>query len=186
MNQTTQKLWKALAGPLYEELLRSKETAFAHIFDANDDIRIAAIQIFDSHWNGSMDVEFQTACREIATSDSSDSVRVSAIGSIGKAMQCSRDANVSRLLADITKGNSASDRVRHAAYWALREVQSGTCEKDVMLRLASCMKFAMRAMSMTEDQIKAAVPYPGDYAKNVWDSAEQIDWTFVNQYASQE
>ena len=177
---------KELAGSLYDKLVQSKENAMAHLFDADHNVRKAAFYICDSVWKCSADIDFVNACRIIGVTDPDESVRVHAIGSYGKALQSSQDPAASQFLADLVKDRRISSGVREAAYWALREIQLGLTEEDNVTQLASLLKIALSKMSMnmTEEQVKTTLLSHGRYPESIWDSADKIDWSFVEKYAS--
>jgi hypothetical protein len=186
MNVTDQ-VWRDLAGPLYDDLVQSKKIAFAHLSDPNSNVRIAAIHICDRLWDGSRDDEFVNACRTLAVADPDDSVRVHAISSFGKALRSSRDLAASQFLADIVKDGNNSEKVRREAYWALREIQSGLTETDSIKRLVPLIKEFLHKfpVSMDEEQVKQALLCGGHFPEAIWNSTDQIDWDYVDQFASE-
>jgi hypothetical protein len=182
MNATTD-VWKDLAGNCYPELVRSKESALAHLFDTDSNVRIAAINICDRLWNCSADQEFVVACRRIADADIDDSVRVHAVSKLGKTLQSSKDRSTSLFLAQIVKSANISEDLRRAAYWALREVQFGLTEEDNVKRTISLIKMVLRKKpkGMSEEQVKNSLFGGGQFSNIDWNTADQIDWGFVNQ-----
>lgn len=191
MNDTRKlrhEVWKDLAGSLYDELVQSEERAMAHLFDADRNLRIAAIDICHSVWNCSANVGFLNACQDVAAADPDDSVRTHALEIFGAALESSQDPSACQFLADLAKDGTNPEEVRRAAYWALREVQLGLTEEDNIKRLASAMKLALRRapMGMAEQEVKRAVLCNGYFPEAVWDCADEIDWDFVDRYASHE
>ena len=183
----THEVWKELAGSRYDQLVASKEIALGLLFDADRNVRIAAINVCDSYWKCSSDIEFVTACRKIAALDNDDSVRAHAIRSLGTALRSSKERLTSGFLANLVTDEDSSDEVRKAAYWALREIQFGLTEEDVVKRSISLMRLAMRSLSteMTEDDVKAVMLCNGRFPETTWGSADQIDWDFVKEHASE-
>lgn len=184
----THEVWKDLAGPLYDELVQDKAFAFEHLVNPNGNIRIAAINIYGSLWNGSTDPAFVNACRQIAATDPDNSVRAHAISAFGQALRSSHDAVASRFLADVAKDCNSSEAVRIAAYWALREIQLGLTEEELIMRMIPLMKEALRRLpiGMTEQEVKHTILGAGRFPETLWHSADQIDWDFVDRYASAE
>lgn len=182
----TEAVWKDLAGPLYDELVQSTQAAMAHLFDPSSDIRFVALDICDRLWDCSGDVEFVDACRQIAATDPDDSVRARAIESFGKAFRSSKNPSASQFLADIVKDSKRSDGVRTTAFRALREIQLGLTEDDEMKRTISLMKASLRKIPwlMSEDEARHILLGAGYYPNMDWDSVDEIDWAFVDQYAS--
>jgi hypothetical protein len=189
MNNVTQEVWKDMAGPFYDELVQSKEKALTHLSNPDSHVRIAAISVCDLLWNCSVDAAFVDACRTMARTDPDDSVRIHAIEAYGKALQSSQDRAASQFLADLVKARMNSEQVRMAAYWALREIQMGSTDHDVIKRAISLLKLGSRQLptAKTEEQLKHELCADGHHVAGVnWDFADQIDWDFVNRYASQD
>lgn len=185
--KVTDEVWKDLAGPLYEELLKSKKIALAHLAHPDPKVRAAAIKICDFTWRCSADIDFVTACRNLAASDPADLVRVSAISSFGKALGSSQDRSASQFLADMVIDPKSPEQVQQAAYWALREIQFGFTPEDFVKRSITPLKnvAAKKAMSTTEiENIKQAMLCGTVFPESFWDSPDQIDWKFVARYAS--
>jgi hypothetical protein len=135
MDPIAHEVWKALAGPYYDELVQSQEKSIAHLSHVDSQVRMAAINICDLFWDCSTDGAFVEACRAIAMTDPDEFVRSLAIGAFGKAFQSSRDPVASQFLAGVVKASETSARVRMAAYWALREVQIGSTLQDKVVSL---------------------------------------------------
>ncbi len=79
----TEEVWRGLGGPLYDELVQNREAAFRHLFNADWKVRVAAIHVCQSTWQGSVDSGFLDACRQLAANDPKDVVRQLAIHSFG-------------------------------------------------------------------------------------------------------
>ena len=187
------QIWKKLAGSLFDKLAESAEHCLTHISDPDRDVRIAAIGMCSLTWERS-DKEFISACCQIAVTDPDHSVRTHAIGAIGRALRATRNEDVSHFLADLVK-HEKIEGVCLEAYWALREIQLGLNEEDVVRRVA-CMSKSMWRDVDIRDAISNHFGLPvgndppfkrdflGGYPETVWDSSEQIDWEFVNRFAS--
>jgi HEAT repeats len=176
-------VWKAMAGSSYDELLRSKESAIAHVFDANSDVRSAAISICELHWRCYSDDRFVDACRKIAATDCNEAVRVHAIGALGTALRSSGDNRASQFLADTVKDDRSAHDVRIAAYWALREVQMGPIDRDVIkrsIRLGGLV-LAKMPLGAERDRIERALQVMSSVAT---EGTDQIDREFVERFAS--
>ena len=117
-----QEVWRDLAGPLYDELMRNKEAALASLSHADKNVRIAAIWICYRHWDFAGNADFLGACRKIAVADPDDSVRGAAIDAIGRAMEGSQDAFASSFLGDLAMDGNVAGGVRRNAYFALRAI----------------------------------------------------------------
>jgi hypothetical protein len=181
-----EEIWKEMAGPVYSDLVQSKEKALANLFHADSNVRTAAIHICDSFWNYGQDIKFVNACRKIAAADPVETVRAHAILSFGKAYQSSKDLSASQFLADIVMDNGNSFGLRMAAYWALREIQIGLTEEDTVKRAFSLIKLGVRklAMGLSEEDAKTKLLGAGDFPRIDWDSVDQIDFDFVIRFAS--
>jgi len=120
--------------------------------------------------------------------DTDDFVRAQAISCLGKSLESTQDHSTSQFLAHVTKDNRNSERVRKAAYWALRQIQIGLTEKDEIKRAISLAKEASHKLSdaMPEAKVKQALLGGGHFPGIDWDSVDQIDWEFVDQYALEE
>jgi len=179
------EITRDLAGPLYEELVRSRRVAFAHLFHADRNVRIAAIHVYDCLWNCSDDIAFVNACRKLAATDADDSVRVAAIDTLGTALEATQDASASQFLGDIVKDSRTSDELRDSAYWALRHIQLGINDEEIVKRLISHRKLTLRMgvppIDSQEQEKKALL---AGFPESVWDTADEIDWDFVDRYAS--
>lgn len=185
MNESDQ-VWRELAGPTFDELMRCKEAAVAHVFDNDPNIRVAAINICDSVWRCSGDADFLKACCNLALSDPDDWVRSHAIDAYGRAMKSSRDRAASRFLAQIVKDETNPARVRRTAYFALQEVQSSLSEEEqIVRRFASLMKESLDRLpsTMSERELRRTVLCGGRFPESVWDKADEIDWDFVGKCA---
>src|SRR5262245_14773018 len=186
MSATIEAL-KDLAGPLYDELIESKAKAMARLLDPASSIRIAAINICDVVWHCLGEPVFVNTCRTIAAADPDDSVRVHAIGAFGRALRSSQDHPSSQFLANLVRNKESSEEVRMAAYWALREVQLGLTDEDCTGRSISLIKLASRRLQkgITPEQHKRLLLGGAGFPKAGWDSVDQIDWDFVDRYASE-
>ncbi len=184
----TEEVWRGLAGPLYDALVENREAAFLHIFNTDWKVRIAAIHVCQSAWQGSADRRFVDACRQLAGNDPNDLVRQVAIHSFGEALRSSKDVSACRFLAAIVNSALNSEQVRRAAYFALREVHLGLTEEDFVRSNAALMKEALHELplGMSEEEVKRVVLCGGRFPGNVWDTAEKIDWDFVEQFANRE
>ena len=185
----THDLWRELAGSVCDELLRSRESALVHLFDEEPNIQIAAINICDTFWNCSSSATFTDACRTLAATDPDDAVRIHAIEKYGKAFQSSHSPSASQFLADLICDKKNSEEVLQSAYWALRQVQLGLTEEDVVKRSICLAKSLVRKAqnaTISEDQLKTTFLCGGRFSDTVWDFADQIDWEFVQQHASGE
>jgi HEAT repeat protein len=181
---SAQDVWKDFAGDCYPELVRTKEAALEYLFHPNSKVRIAAIHICDSVWNCSADPDFVAVCRQIAETDVDEDVRVHAISTLGKAFEASKDPSLSQFLARIVKSSENSEELRKEAYWALREVQFGWTLDDNEKKAVSLIKelARKRPMGMSEEQVKQSILGVGHFPKTDWNSVDQIDWDFVNQF----
>ena len=179
------EIWKDLAGPLYDQLVATKEQALALLFHADSNVRIAAISVCRSAWDCSSDPAFLNACQTLAANDANDTVRCHAIDSLGSALRSSRDPSASRFLAGIALDPVVSDNVRRAAYRALREIQFGLSEDDVIRRSIPLFRAAAERMpsQFSEEQIKGVLRAIGKSPETEYDQQHQIDWDFVRQFA---
>jgi hypothetical protein len=180
------EVWKDLAGPAYLDMVRSKEAAFEHLFNPDSNVRIAAINICASRWECSGDAEFVNACRTLAAVDIDTSVRAHAISALGEAFRETRDSSISQFLADTITLHKKADELGTAAYWALREVQVGLTEEDLIKRSIAFMKDVIRKARVhgIESQVRDLLVHPANLKEELWNSAEQIDWDFVDRYSS--
>ena len=180
---------KERAGPHYEEMMRSKEAALEYLSSPNYRVRLAAIMICQTTWNCGSVSELVEACREIAGSDADDSFRLCSIGSLRTVLSSSKAPDISRFLANLVMDSINSMEVRTCAYWALREIQFGIgdVDFDTFLKsvISTCVKpilFAYPERFSEDDVRRNLTPQPG-FPEDFWDSAEEIDWDFVRQFA---
>ncbi len=105
----------------------------------------------------------------------------------GFIYRAAADESISRFLTDLLKDNGTPRRVRLAAYWALREVQLGLTEEDLVKRGICAVKPLLEKnvkMEMSADEMRRALLCGGRYPDSFWDSAETIDWNFVGKFVS--
>ena len=128
------------------------------------------------------------SCRRLANTDPDDLLREHAASSLGTARCASQDRSTSQFLAALAKNGVTPQHVRMAAYWALREVQLGLTEEDLVRRSAALMKILMCILptGISEEDAKRTALCDGRFADGVWDTAEQIDWNFVDKFLSLE
>lgn len=179
---------KNLVGPVYEELVRSKETVLAHIFHADRNVRIAAIYLCDLFWKCPKDVEFLDAYRKTAATDPDDAVRRVAVGLLGATLEGTRDLSTSQFLADTVKDSRTSAELREAAYSALRQVQLGLNLKEITRDAIAHRKLMLRKgveTRISEQETKEAFLDAGSFPESFWETADQIDWIFVDHFASE-
>ncbi|MCE9561781.1 MAG: HEAT repeat domain-containing protein [Planctomycetes bacterium] len=184
----SQDIYKDLAGSSYPDLIQNKGAAFAYLSSPNRDLRVAAINVFATLWNKPIDPDFVNICRTIAASDPIAFVRIQAIEALGPVFQSSRDESISQFFANLVNDPTQSLEARQAAYWALREVQLGVLEVDQIKRLCSVMKLGLSEDPNfgTENEIKRTLLCGGHFPESVWDSADEIEWDFVNQFVTQQ
>lgn len=178
---------KDLAGPHYEDMMRSKEAAMEYLSATDPRVRLAAILICGTTWNCGADSRLVEACRSIADSDADDSFRVFAIESLGIALRSSKAPDASQLLANLVMNSANSMEVRTSAYWALRGIQFGLddVDFDTFLKGTICrVKSILRAYPgrFSEEDIRSKVTPQGRFPEGFWESAEEIDWDFVRQF----
>jgi hypothetical protein len=75
--------------------------------------------------------------------------------------------------------------VQIAAYWALRDIQFGASDEDAFRHMFYLVKEFLRTHpgQMSAEQVKINM-LGGRVSDPIWDTAEQIDREFVNQFAS--
>lgn len=179
---------KELAGPHYEEMMRSKESALEYLSSPDYRVRIAAILVCQSTWNCGADSRVVEACRNTAASDADDHFRITAISLLGMALSSTKTPDASRFVANLVMASASSIDVRRTAYWALREIQFGIedVDFDTFVKGTICtIKSILHAYPgrFSEDDVRRAVtPQPG-FPEDFWDSADEIDWDFVRQFA---
>lgn len=179
------EILKELAGPHFGRLAHRKDVAMAYLNDEDPNVRIAAIRLCDRIWNCSDDPHFLDACRTIAAADPVVSVCVHAIDTLGRAFRATKNPGLSTYLVSIVKDDTRPDRVRKAAYFALREVQIGLTEMEMVIRQIATTKSALRELptAVNEERAKRALLCGGRLPEDLWDSADQIDWSFVDTFA---
>lgn len=178
------EILKELAGPAYEQLTRSKPSAMAHFNHTDAKVRIAAIRVCDRLWNGSADPAFIEACRRMAATDADDFVCGAAVDTLANAFEATQDPSVSHFLAGIASDHGRSERVRKAAYFALRLIQNGLTELEMTLRLISSWKEGLDRLpgELDEERMKRSLFANGHLPASLWDTADQIDWDFVDRF----
>lgn len=178
----TNEILREYAGVAYDHILQDKESALAHLSDADGNVRIAAIIICATRWNCLRDPAFTNKCLAIAAADLVVAVRVHAINCISWAFESTRDQGVSRFLADLTSDATSVPNLRSAAYWALRRVQLGDNEDDLIAQSHGLMKQLATKLTVCDEDIgrKSVEQTP---VTSVQEFA-YIDWAFVNRFAS--
>ncbi len=114
------QLWEKLAGPLFDELLASRESAERHLGDANPNKRLAALMVLLDHWKPN--AQLAQTCENLAFADNDSQVRGVALSGLGKCYAYTQDARVLRLLAGIVCDERQSKSFRNSAYIALFHV----------------------------------------------------------------
>jgi hypothetical protein len=129
---------------------------------------------------------FIAACQTLALTDPDDSVRTEAIASFGKAHESTRDPFASQFLASISKNTGNTQNVRAAAYWALRVIQMGVTEEDLVKGAIRLVKLAASRMPTKIDEkiSREILLADGRFPTTLWNTADEIDWDYVNQYAA--
>ena len=178
--------WKHLAGSAYGGLMSSKESAMAGLNDADSNVRIAAIHICGTNWDCSKDPAFADACRALAETDQSDAVRYHAIGALGHSFRSSQDPTISRFLADLATHDKAAEDVRQAAYWALREIQTGLNDEDLVKQFIRVTKAVVCRMPphKAKQHLNETLRVLSQVSDLDWESGDQIDWEFVSRFVS--
>jgi hypothetical protein len=177
------EFWSEFAGIHYHKMMESKQAALALVFHPDRNVRIAAIQICDTVWNCTTDASYVEICRNVIKDDCDAVVRASAISAIGKAFRSSQSPEVSKFLSKFIAVDMDVIEVQSAAYWALREVQLGLLEEDLIKRAicaAKSYESKLPSQRLLDEQRFALMG--GRYPEEVWDSAGEIDWDFVNQF----
>lgn len=178
---------KDLAGPQYQEMIRSKEATLVYLSSPDRKLRLAAILLCEAVWNAGRDSRVIEACRHIAESDADDSYRGVAVSSLGTALDSSKARDASAFLANLILDSSESVELRRDAYWALRQIQFGVADVDFdtfFMGTIRMVKTIMRELPgrFSEDEvIRDLTPQPG-FPDNFWDSADRIDLDFVSQF----
>ncbi|MFZ5830197.1 MAG: hypothetical protein ACOY3P_08915 [Planctomycetota bacterium] len=179
-----------LAGPHYDEMMRSKETATAYLDAVEWQVCLAAIIVCGNTWQMGPDRALVLACCRIAASDGPESARGVAASVLGHLLSASKAPNASAFLADLVLDSSNSIELRRDAYWALREVQFGVAERDFdtfLKHMISVAKSVMRAYPgrFSEEAARQALTPPDRFPNGFWESAEEIDWDFVSKFVGQ-
>jgi hypothetical protein len=178
--------WRNTAGDAYPELVRSKDAAMAQMRHPDPKVRITAISMCDIHWKCSGESTFRAALQELVVNDPDESVRRTAIDSLGGAFRKTQDPVVSHLLADLAARADLSQELRRIAYWALREVQLGMTPLDLVKRRIRETKLLYDAQGArgVPAAVKRSLLRGGRVPKSVWESAGEIDLEFVNRVLS--
>ena len=180
-----------LAGVHYSMLMRDKQSAMELLSSPDYKIRLAAVLVCESTWNCAANPKVIAACRDIATSNAHDSFRICAIETLSRALSASKSPEASSFLAKLIFGDKNSTGLRVSAYWALREVQFGLSDTsfDNFLKGLFCSVKSIlhdKPNEFPEEQVKAQLLARGHVPEELWNSAEEIDWDFVSQFATSE
>lgn len=167
---------RMLAGDDYAKLLDTQENALAFLRHGSERTRRAAISACVHYWKCHTSNEFLRICRDLASADPHDSVRAYAIDAIGRALDSSRDPEMSRFLADLCEAGGTPTAVREASYWALRRVQLGRSPDEMVKCFSSGSK---RGGDEVAGLFSKLIDSPVD-----WDPVEKIDQQFVHRFAS--
>jgi hypothetical protein len=178
-----------LAGVHFSKLMQSKEAAMEFLSAEDYKLRLAAILVCESTWKCSAEPRVIAACRDIVVSDANDSFRICAIGGLGRALSGSKSINTSTLLANIILDSKNSNNLRINAYWSLREVQFGLSDissDNVLKSLFGSVKAVLHDLpdKFSENQVKSTLLAQGRIPEELWNTAEDIDWDFVAQFAT--
>ena len=168
---------RKLAGTLYADLVRRDESAFSLLSHRNPDVRGAALLEFSKVCPSPLTGMFTDKCQEIAGSDPDMSNRALAIGAIGNIHTGSKDAVISRFLADLVISSAIPISVRVMAYWALREVQFGFDVHVIMQTAVTLQRISDDQSSMQGSVVSLA-------ATQSVGSLDFVDIGFVKKYAS--
>lgn len=178
-----------LAGVHHKEMMRGKEATLAFLAAPDYRVRLAAILVGETTWNCGRDSRVVEACHHIAESDADDSIRIFAIHSLGTAFSGTKASDASLFLANMVLDAKNTVAVQRDAYWALREIQFGVgdVDFDTFLKGTICVANSiMRAFPgrfLEDDFRRNVTPQPG-FPEGFWDSAEDIEWDFVHNFAS--
>jgi hypothetical protein len=181
------ELGEELVGPLYDKLCKDKEFAIRCLANEDYRVRMAAITACLHVWKFVRDESFLAACRSMATEDSHENARTHAINALGEAFRETKDGSWSEFLANIALETKNSSNVRFQAYWALREVQLGVHGDDLHQMLFGILKrvYDTHSLPLNVYEIeKRRLLEEQGLPDTAWDSADQIDLSFVRQYAS--
>ena len=181
-------------GPLYGLMLQSQEMTFRNLSNSDSKIRQAALHLYSSQWKPTDTKQFSRTCRELAENDPDDDVRSFAIKLYGKSLAATRNSEALQFLATMVLLNSKnSEKVHHASYWALREVDVGcTSEEGInrsiafFKRLLSDAKIHANSSELDrinadEQLLKDSFISEGDVEK-LWNTADEIDIDYVKQF----
>lgn len=175
---------KDLAGDHYHEMDSSAYATLNCLNGSDSDVQIAAIQMYISRWQSpEHDDVFICSCRDLVRDCPISSVRIHALRAMGNLHSGTANAETSTYLAQLIKSGSLPENVQFGAYQALREVQMGLQESDV---LAASMCLANELQEKVSDSQLAAssvfVPskFHGRFTEKELQSSMTIDWELVN------
>jgi len=111
--------WESLVGPLLGEMLRSREEAYRRLSNAEDNVRIVAMEVISVHWGSQPGDDFSRLCERLALNDPSTNVRIVAISALGSCYSDTDDVRIGRLLARVVRDSAAPVGCRRIAYQQL-------------------------------------------------------------------
>jgi hypothetical protein len=111
------QLLQQVAGPHFDELMASRESAERHLDDADSKKRLAALMVLLDHWRPN--TQLAQTCENLAFADGDATVRGVALSGLSQCYADTQDARVLRLLASIVANEQQSNRFRKSAYFGL-------------------------------------------------------------------
>ncbi|MGO8746320.1 MAG: tetratricopeptide repeat protein [Thermoguttaceae bacterium] len=108
--------WQSLVGPLLAEMLKTREDAYRHLSNAEDNVRIVALELISSHWGSKPGDDFSRLCEKMALDDPSINVRLAAISALGRCYADTDDVRIGKLLAQLVHDASMPLSCRRSAY----------------------------------------------------------------------
>ena len=177
---------KALAGDYFDILIASKDDCTAHLQNADPTVRLAAITVYGSVWADKSDSEFFVTSQRMAVEDPDPQVRAGAIGPLGAVFRSTQDASVSRFLADLARDDRNTDSIKISAYWALREVQFGLTDEELIKRGAQLAKASIHrlAPNLDEERVREAWDRSLISVGSSWAHVDDVDWDLVRRWAT--
>jgi len=109
--------WRALAGPLLDDMLKSRSGAERHLEHRDPKVRIAALSVLSDFWKP--DESLRKISEHMALNDPDSEVRGVALCDLGSCYRGTRDKRIGRLLAAIVRDEQKPVSTRTVAYSAL-------------------------------------------------------------------
>jgi hypothetical protein len=122
---------------------------------------------------------FLGKCKELASTDTDDDVRIAALNALARRFSATSDDDVSRFLATLTSASKSRPALCFEAYLSLLEVQFGFTEQvQQQSKVSALLRIDPEKMGTDSAEIRNLCGLLFTSVKEL----TAIDWQFVRQY----